>query len=69
LIFVPVKKKFELHPMKKKLFEKGPWPHFMADLAWFWPRGTDVTVHVIKKIKIKKNYGNYFLNLKIIKNF
>ena len=55
--------------MKKKLFEKGPWPHFMADLAWFWPRGTDVTVHVIKKNKIKKKYGNYFLNLKIIKNF
>jgi len=27
-------------PVKYFLFEKGPWPHFMADLAWFWPRGS-----------------------------
>jgi len=40
------------------------------------PRGADVAVHVIKKFKLKINYGNYFLNLKylkinlkIIKNF
>jgi len=40
------------------------------------PRGADVAVHVIKKLKIKINSGNYFLNLKylkinlkIIKNF
>jgi len=40
------------------------------------PRGADVAVHVIKKLKLKINYGNYFLNLKylkinlkIIKNF
>jgi len=26
-----------------------------------------VAIHVIKKIKIKINSGNYFLNLKIIK--
>jgi len=56
------------------MFEKGPWPHFMADLAWFWPRGScwlcnfcHVAVHVIKKLKLKINYGNYFLNLKYLK--
>jgi len=33
--FRPCKKKFELHLCKKNLFEKGPWPHFMSDLACF----------------------------------
>jgi len=31
------------------------------------PRGADVAIHVIKKLKIKINFGNYFLNLKYLK--
>ena len=30
-----VKKKLKYIPVKKKLFEKGPWPHYSADLACF----------------------------------
>jgi len=35
-----VKKNLKYIPVKKKLFEKGPWPHYSVDLAWFWPRGS-----------------------------
>jgi len=41
MIFVPVKKKILNYILqKKKLFDKGPWPHFFVDMAWFWPRGS-----------------------------
>ena len=51
MIIVPVIwASFDFRPCKKKklknilvekiLFEKGPWPHYSADLAWFWPRGS-----------------------------
>jgi len=58
--FCPCKKK-KIHPCKKILFEKGPWPHYSADLTWFWPRGScwlctfcHVAWHIIL------NFINYF---------
>ena len=39
--FHPCKKKsLKYIPVKKNLFEKGLWPNYSADLAWFWPRGS-----------------------------
>ena len=35
LIFVPVKKSLKNIPVKKKLFEKGLWPHQNVEVAWF----------------------------------
>jgi len=40
MIFVPVKKKLKNIPAKNFLFEKGPWPHQNAEVAWFLPRGS-----------------------------
>jgi len=34
------KKNLNYIPVKYFLFEKGPWPYYSADLAWFWPRGS-----------------------------
>ena len=31
--------RFDFRPCKKKLFEKGPWPHIYDDMAWGLPRG------------------------------
>jgi len=38
--FRPCKKNLKNNPGKKKLFEKGPWPHIFYDMAWGLPRGS-----------------------------
>jgi len=35
----PCKKKIEKRPCKFFLFEKGPWPHYSAEVAWLGSRG------------------------------